>query len=199
MIYALTALGGFVIGLTGAEGAQANTAVIASNTIFAIVGFSISGAIAKHHRFKHLARVALVLWGVSLLNIPLLGGTIIHWLIGIFWIFAWMGLGGALSYAFVRTPKSEEIPDYAAGQVTATKLVHKMKYVIFAVQIVISVSLGCILGGQILLWSKLVFGVEISGIFGVLTILAITYGFMITTEWIITKLLGLETVRLKRW
>ncbi len=74
-----------------------------------------------------------------------------------------------------------------------------MKYVIFAVQIVISVSLGFILGGQILLWSKLIFGVEISGIFGVLTILAITYGLMIATEWIVTELLGFETVRLKRW
>jgi len=71
MIYALTFFAGFIIALTGVEKTQAYLALTAATAT--IVGFSISGAIAKHHRFKHLAWVALVLWVVSLLNIPLGG------------------------------------------------------------------------------------------------------------------------------
>jgi hypothetical protein len=108
IIMGLTFLAGFVIGLTGvARGPNAVLAMAAGNLVFMIVGFTISGALARTRRFNHLLWVALGVWLASIINVLFFGATIIQWFMSVVVILALMGIGGLLSYAFVRNPKPE--------------------------------------------------------------------------------------------
>jgi hypothetical protein len=106
IIFALTYLSGFVIGLSGAaKGANYLAAIAIGNIIFSIVGFTISGALARTNRFKHLVQVALGVWLLGLINIFLVGTTIKAWALSVIFIVIAMGIGGLLSYLFARSPK----------------------------------------------------------------------------------------------
>ena len=72
-----------------------------SVSLFCIVGFCISGCLAKGNRWKHLGFVALFSWLTSIVNV-FLGFPFEFWLVSVFGIFAWMGAGGGLSYLFKR-------------------------------------------------------------------------------------------------
>jgi hypothetical protein len=106
IIFALTFLSGFVIGLSGARhGQQYLLAIAAGNLLFMVIGFTISGALAKTARFKHLIQVALGVWLLGLLNLVIGSATIAQWAIGIVFILVAMGIGGGLSFLFVKGPK----------------------------------------------------------------------------------------------
>jgi hypothetical protein len=72
-----------------------------SVSLFCIVGFCISGCLAKGNRWKHLGCVALFTWLTSIANV-FLGLAFEFWLLSVFGVFAWMGVGGGLSYLFKR-------------------------------------------------------------------------------------------------
>jgi len=105
IIWILTALAGFVVGITGAEGNRYVLGIAFANLIFGTVGFCISGCLSKSNRWKHLNIVALGVWLVGLINVSIIPITIISWFFGIIFIYIMMGIGGGLSCIFVKTPK----------------------------------------------------------------------------------------------
>lgn len=106
VIFILTFLGGFVIGVAaGATGSEIPMGAIGiSNILFMSVGFTISGAMAKTNRFGHLRHVALAVWILSAVNIFLPAIGVITWLSSIIGIGISMLIGGAISFIFVKKP-----------------------------------------------------------------------------------------------
>lgn len=106
MIFLLTGLGGLVIGIaTGGPSASPQRYVIAlaaSNILFGAVGFAISGCLAPRARWRHLGKVAVWVWLLSLLNIAFFGTTVAQWLASSIFVAATMGLGGLISFAFKK-------------------------------------------------------------------------------------------------
>jgi hypothetical protein len=77
--------------------------------IFNTISFTIIGCMARVDRFKHLFIVAIVGWLISSINfvfmpmvmkVPL---SLQQWFIGLGVALSTMGLGGALSFVFVRS------------------------------------------------------------------------------------------------
>lgn len=75
-----------------------------SNIFWGTVGFTISGCLAGVQRFRHLFAVAVGLWLVSFVNVAMGMTPLPAWAVGFLLILLMMGLGGGLSYLFVRTP-----------------------------------------------------------------------------------------------
>ena len=97
-----------------AMGADATLDVIGLSSLFwGIVGFTISGCLAKVNRWTHLAVVALVFWFVCVVNVVLGMTPITAWLAGSILVLIMMGLGGGLSYLFVRAPRMDQQPSSA--------------------------------------------------------------------------------------
>jgi hypothetical protein len=105
IIWVLTSLGGVVAGVAGprqtTETVWTSTGVILSNVLFSIVGFCISGCLAKRSRWKHLGYVAFFVWLTSIVNV-FLGFPFEQWLSSVYLPFLLMGVGGGLSYLFKR-------------------------------------------------------------------------------------------------
>lgn len=105
IIWVLTLLGGMVVGAAGSrqntETVWTTTGVALSNVLFGIVGFCISGCLAKGNRWKHLGYVALFVWLTSIVNV-FLGLPFEQWLSAVYVPFLLMGVGGGLSYLFNR-------------------------------------------------------------------------------------------------
>lgn len=110
IVFVLTFLGGFIVGVSATNEENGALGLILSNIIFSIMGFCISGALAKVNRFKHLIKVALLVWLLSTINL-LVGVSFTSWLISIVAVFIFMGLGGLLSFIFVRAPKPSQQAD----------------------------------------------------------------------------------------
>lgn len=88
-----------------ATGEEVTALVIGlSNFFWGTVGFTISGCLIKTQRFKHLFIVAFGLWLVSFVNVAMGLTQVQVWVAGFLLILTMMGLGGGLSYLFVRTP-----------------------------------------------------------------------------------------------
>lgn len=94
-----------------AMGAEVTAGVIGlSNFFWGTVGFTISGCLARVQRFKHLLMVAVGLWLVSFVNVAMGLTPLLTQVAGLLLILLMMGLGGGLSYLFVRTPKIDQLP-----------------------------------------------------------------------------------------
>ena len=93
--------------LIQATGEEVTALVIGlSNFFWGTVGFTISGCLAKIQRFKHLLIVAIGLWLVSFVNVAMGLTPVQMWAAGFLLILVMMGMGGGLSYLFVRTPQA---------------------------------------------------------------------------------------------
>ena len=104
IIWMLTMIGGFIIGVSGAGGTspRAVAAIALSNVLLGTIGFVISGCLAPARRWNHLAAVALGVWITGLVNVAIMGITLMQWAASAVLIALMMGLGGALSYLFRR-------------------------------------------------------------------------------------------------
>ena len=111
IIWILTALAGFAIGITSTPGSNLMLGYAFANLFFGSVGFTISGCMAKVGRWKHLFVVAIGVWIVGLINIIIAPIGIKEWLFGFIFIALMMAIGGGLSYLFAPTPKSRESND----------------------------------------------------------------------------------------
>jgi FtsH-binding integral membrane protein len=106
IIVVLTGIGGFIVGLSGSSGPSALVAIAVSNILFMSVGFTISGAIVKKERFRHLFKVAICLWIFSLINV-FFGFSLMEWVFSFVIILIAMGLGGTFSFIFSRKQNKE--------------------------------------------------------------------------------------------
>lgn len=105
IIWVLCFLGGMVAGVAGprqnTETVWTSTGVVFADVLFGIVGFCISGCLAKGNRWKHLGYVAFFVWLTSIVNV-FLGFPFEQRLSGVYFPFLLMGVGGGLSYLFKR-------------------------------------------------------------------------------------------------
>ena len=93
-----------------AMGAEVTAGVIGlSNFFWGTVGFTISGCLARVQRFKHLLMVAVGLWLVSFVNVAMGLTPLLTQVAGLLLILLMMGLGGGLSYLFVKTPQAQPV------------------------------------------------------------------------------------------
>jgi hypothetical protein len=108
IIVALTFIGGFVIGLSGAPSSpRTMLAIAASNILLGTIGFVISGCLAAGNRWRHLAYVGLGVWLAGLINVLFFGISIVVWFFSIIAVALMMGAGGAISYIFKRDTKPQ--------------------------------------------------------------------------------------------
>jgi hypothetical protein len=119
IIWGLTFLSGFVIGIGAAAGnvdsSKLQAAVAAGNLIFGIVGFTIVGCLTKTDRFKHMTKVVLCLWLVGLTNVLFLGYAFVSWALSLIFLFVAMGAGGGVSLLFVPAPAKTRDPAVQQG------------------------------------------------------------------------------------
>ena len=110
IVLVLTFFGGFVIGFANPYGNNA-VAIAVSNTIFSSIGFFIAGCLKKEARFQHLSKVVLLVWLASALNI-FFGVSIVQWIASILFLYVTMGVGGGLSFIFVKAqePNQQHVP-----------------------------------------------------------------------------------------
>jgi hypothetical protein len=100
-IAALVVVGGLVVSMLfgGGRGALPMPHVALSNLLLGTLGFLLCGRRARGFRGRHLFTVALLVWLVSIVNVPLLGITIGQWLASALAIFVACLVGGGLAAA----------------------------------------------------------------------------------------------------
>lgn len=94
-------LGGFLIGLTGASGPRREFAQAVPILLLGTAGFAIVGCLTPTGRFRRLLVVALLSWCASLVQV-LFGQPFSEWFFGLIGVLIMMGIGGGLSFLFVR-------------------------------------------------------------------------------------------------
>jgi len=102
IIWIITGIGGFVIGIATAGSRLPILAIAVSNILLGIVGFCISGCMIKDNRWKHLTIVALLVWLTSIVNTIFGPFSLSNWFFGIALLFVMMAIGGGLSFIFVK-------------------------------------------------------------------------------------------------
>ena len=97
IIFVLTGLGGFVVGIASQGRGVSAAAVGLANIIGCTVGFTISGCLTRTKRFEHLGRVGFAVWLLSIYNVLLLGVNVLAWFLGIVVITVTALVGGGIS------------------------------------------------------------------------------------------------------
>jgi hypothetical protein len=100
IVYLLSFMGGLIVGLTAHEplsNPRPAAALVISNLLFCIFGFTISGCLATGNRWKHLAYVALFAWFAGVVNVIFTPVTIETWLLGVLVMPFLAAIGGVLS------------------------------------------------------------------------------------------------------
>jgi hypothetical protein len=110
IVFGLVVASSFIaVKIIQGAGDEATPLVIGlSNIFWGTVGFTISGCLARVQRFKHLFMVALGLWLLSFVNVAMGLTPLPVWVAGFLLILVMMGLGGGLSYLFVKAPKDDQ-------------------------------------------------------------------------------------------
>jgi len=101
VIFALSAIGGLIAGIAAGDIGTARFVLAAgvSNLLLCTVGFTISGCLVAHNRWRHLFHVAAGVWLVSAFNM-FFGLSFLQWLLSSIFIGILMALGGGLSTLF---------------------------------------------------------------------------------------------------
>ena len=109
IVTVLTGLGGFIVGFASTEHNSPLYiySLALSNSLFCIIGFTISGCLAVGNRWRHLAIVAAITWAVSIFNVIFFGVTIIQWAASAIAIAIFALIGGGISLLFKRKSPME--------------------------------------------------------------------------------------------
>lgn len=116
IVYVLTYMGGFVVGVATGDGLQvdaqkAELALVAATILFGTVGFTIAGCLSPPGRWRHLGVVGVVCWLCSgLINVAFNIATVEESIYSGIVIPFLMLVGGSLSYVFKRDPKPSTLP-----------------------------------------------------------------------------------------
>src|ERR1017187_3938829 len=114
----LTGLGGFIVGFASTEHNSPLYvySLALSNSLFGIIGFTISGCLAVGNRWRHLAIVAAIVWAVSIFNVIFFGITIIQWAASAIAVAIFALIGGGISLLF----KTKNMQDGKLDQTHST-------------------------------------------------------------------------------
>jgi hypothetical protein len=114
IVFVLTFLVGFVVRLSGAS--PDFVAIAVSNLFLGVVGFTISGCLARGNRWRHLLLMAIAVWLLSLTNVLLLGSeSLVWWIFSVIPISLAASLGGGMSYLFVRSVPDASVAEDRGG------------------------------------------------------------------------------------
>jgi len=104
IVTVLTGLGGFIVGFASTEHNSPLYiySLALSNSLFCIIGLTISGCLAVGNRWRHLAIVAAIVWVVSIFNVIFFGLTFIQWAASVVAIAIFALIGGGISLLFKR-------------------------------------------------------------------------------------------------
>jgi hypothetical protein len=104
IVIVLSFLGGFIVGFASTDHSSQLYiySIGLSNSLFCIIGFTISGCLAVGNRWRHLAIVAAIVWVVSIFNVILSGVTIVQWAGSAIAIAISTLIGGGISLLFKR-------------------------------------------------------------------------------------------------
>src|SRR5690606_29989660 len=94
-------------------------AVGASNIIWGTAGFFVVGLLTKQGRWMHLWLVSLAVWLVSLMNVAIMGASLIQWAGGLLFILLMMGIGGGVASLIQSEEQTEPetvLPEEPAGE-----------------------------------------------------------------------------------
>ena len=108
IIWILTGIGGFIIGIATAGSELPMAAIALSNLLLGIIGFCISGCLIADNRWKHLIIVAVFVWLTSIVNIFIGATTYSNWRLSILFILIMMAIGCGLSFLFVKPRQNEK-------------------------------------------------------------------------------------------
>jgi hypothetical protein len=109
IVTVLSGLGGFIVGFASTDHSSRVYfyGLALSNSLFCIIGFTISGCLAVGNRWRHLAIVAAIVWAVSIFNVIFFGVTIIQWAASVIAVAIFALIGGGLSFLF-KSKKTDE-------------------------------------------------------------------------------------------
>ena len=101
VIFALSAIGGLIAGIAAGDIGTPRFVLAAgvSNLLLCTVGFTISGCLVAHNRWRHLFHVAAGVWLVNACNM-FFGVSFLQWLLSSIFIGILMALGGGLAKLF---------------------------------------------------------------------------------------------------
>jgi flagellar basal body-associated protein FliL len=104
IVTVLTGLGGFIVGFASTEHNSPLYiySLALSNSLFCIIGLTISGCLAVGNRWRHLAIVAAIVWVVSIFNVIFFRVTIIQWAASAIAVAIFALIGGGISLLFKR-------------------------------------------------------------------------------------------------
>jgi hypothetical protein len=104
----LVGVGGLLVSaLVGhGQGALPMPMVAASNVALTVVGFVVAGALTRELRGRHLLAVAVLVWLIGIVNVPLLGITLAQWAASALAVLVAYLLGGAIASALFRPHSS---------------------------------------------------------------------------------------------
>jgi hypothetical protein len=105
IVIVLSGLGGFIVGFASTSRHDSPLYIYSlalSNSLFCIIGFTISGCLAIENRWRHLAIVAAIVWAVSIFNVIFFEFTIIKWAASAIAIAIFAVIGGGISLLFKR-------------------------------------------------------------------------------------------------
>jgi hypothetical protein len=119
VLFLLTAIGGFLVGLAVPGNWRRSPALLVSNLLFLVLGFAISASLARVNRWQHIAAVAAAVWVVSVLNIVLFGVTFVDWFLSLIGTGLTMAIGGGLSYLFAPAPANTHLSRTPAARAQA--------------------------------------------------------------------------------
>lgn len=105
IVIVLSGLGGFIVGFASTSRHDSPLYIYSlalSNSLFCIIGFTISGCLAVENRWRHLAIVAAIVWAVSIFNVIFFEFTIIKWAASAIAIAIFAVIGGGISLLFKR-------------------------------------------------------------------------------------------------
>ena len=109
MLWILTGIGGFIIGVATVGSELPIGAVALSNVILGIIGFCISGCMMAENRWRHLFIVALFVWLTSIVNIFVGPFSFMNWLLGMVVIFIMLAVGGGISFLIVKPRQNTSV------------------------------------------------------------------------------------------
>ena len=91
--------GGFIVGFTATDHNSRLYfyALALSNSVFCIIGFTISGCLAVGNRWRHLACVAAIAWTISIYNVIFFDMSTIKWAATAIFIAIFALIGGGVS------------------------------------------------------------------------------------------------------
>ena len=97
VIWVMTFLGGYIFAISTTYTKPPVLAIAAMNILLMVVGFTISGCLAKVDRFGHLSTVATCIWLLGLFNAVTPYFTLQRWMVSIIPIIFSASVGGACS------------------------------------------------------------------------------------------------------